>query len=123
MVNANSRFDVQVKRIHEYKRQLLNAMKIIYLYHDLKNNPTMEFTPQTFFFGGKAAPRYFFAKRIIKLINSFNISQYKLCKDINISDANFAKWKKGVLPQFETLLNISQYFNCSLDYLIARSDS
>ena len=64
-----------------------------------------------------------FYERIIKLINSFNISQYKLCKDINISDANFAKWKKGVLPQFETLLNISQYFNCSLDYLIARSDS
>ena len=69
VVDPNSRFDVQVKRIHEYKRQLLNIMKIIYLYSELKANPDKEVTPQTFFFGGKAAPRYYMAKRIIKLIN------------------------------------------------------
>ncbi len=68
-VDPQTRFDVQIKRIHEYKRQLLNVMKIIYLYEELKQNPKMPFTPQTFFFGGKAASRYHLAKRIIKLIN------------------------------------------------------
>ncbi|MBO7219027.1 MAG: glycogen/starch/alpha-glucan phosphorylase [Clostridia bacterium] len=69
VVNPNTRFDVQVKRIHEYKRQLLNVLKIIHLYHELKANPEMEFTPQTYFFGGKAAAKYYHAKRIIRLIN------------------------------------------------------
>lgn len=73
LINPNSRFDVQVKRIHEYKRQLLNALKIIYLYGQLKENPNMNFTPQTFIFGGKAASGYYMAKRIIKLI--YNLSQ------------------------------------------------
>lgn len=68
-VDPDSRFDVQIKRIHEYKRQLMNALKIIHLYRLLKENPEMDFTPQTFFFGGKAAPSYYMAKRIIKLIN------------------------------------------------------
>ena len=68
-INPDSRFDVQVKRIHEYKRQLLNVLKVIHLYGQLKANPDMDFTPQTFIIGGKAAPTYYMAKRIIKLIN------------------------------------------------------
>jgi len=67
-INPYSRFDVQVKRLHEYKRQLMNALKIISLYNDLKANPNMEMTPQTFIFGAKAAPGYYFAKEVIKLI-------------------------------------------------------
>ncbi len=63
-------FDVQVKRIHEYKRQDLNALHIITLYHRLKQNPGLKIPPRAFIFGGKAAPGYFMAKRIIKLINA-----------------------------------------------------
>ncbi|HHP7231427.1 MAG TPA: glycogen/starch/alpha-glucan phosphorylase [Xenococcaceae cyanobacterium] len=70
MVNPDSLFDIQVKRIHEYKRQHLNALYIITLYNRLKQNPDLEITPRTFFFGGKAAPSYYMAKLIIKLINS-----------------------------------------------------
>ncbi len=69
-VDANSLFDIQVKRIHEYKRQLLNVLYIITLYNRIKNNPDLEIQPRTFIFGGKAAPGYFRAKLIIKLINS-----------------------------------------------------
>ena len=67
-IDPNSRFDVQVKRLHEYKRQLLNVLKIISLYHDLKQNPDLDVTPQTFIFGAKAAPSYYTAKEVIKLI-------------------------------------------------------
>jgi starch phosphorylase len=63
-------FDAQVKRIHEYKRQHLNVLYILTLYHRLKNDPSLQITPRTFLFGGKAAPGYFMAKLIIKLISS-----------------------------------------------------
>jgi starch phosphorylase len=63
-------FDVQVKRIHEYKRQHLNILHVITLYNRLKRNPGISITPRAFIFGGKAAPGYFIAKRIIKLINA-----------------------------------------------------
>ncbi len=69
-VDPNSMFDIQVKRIHEYKRQHLMVLYIIYLYLMLKENPKMKIPPRTFIFGGKAAPGYFMAKLIIKLINS-----------------------------------------------------
>ena len=69
-VDPSSMFDVQVKRIHEYKRQHLNVLHILTLYQRLKNDSTSEITPRTFIFGGKAAPGYHMAKLIIKLINS-----------------------------------------------------
>ncbi len=68
MIDPDSLFYVQAKRLHEYKRQLLNALYIISLYNDLKENPDLEMTPKTFIFGAKAAPGYYFAKQIIKLI-------------------------------------------------------
>ncbi len=68
-VDPHSLFDVQVKRMHEYKRQLLNVLHILYRYNQIKANPAMDVPPRTFIFGGKAAPGYAMAKLIIKLIN------------------------------------------------------
>jgi len=69
-VNPESMFDVQIKRFHEYKRQLLNIFHVVTLYNRIKENPKIKMVPRTIIFGGKAAPAYFMAKLIIKLINS-----------------------------------------------------
>ena len=69
-VDPNSIFDIQVKRLHEYKRQLMNILHVMYLYNQLKANPNMDFYPRTFIFGAKAAAGYRTAKKTIKLINS-----------------------------------------------------
>jgi glycogen phosphorylase len=71
-VDPNTIFDCQVKRIHEYKRQLLNALRIVVLYNRLRENPNLEMTPRTFIFAGKAAPAYRLAKLIIKFINNLS---------------------------------------------------
>ncbi|HEU0006409.1 MAG TPA: glycogen/starch/alpha-glucan phosphorylase [Terriglobia bacterium] len=69
-VDPESIFDCQVKRIHEYKRQLLNALRVVVLYNRLRENPDLEMAPRTFFFAGKAAPAYRLAKLIIKFLNN-----------------------------------------------------
>ena len=83
ILNTDAIFDVQVKRLHEYKRQLLNVLHIISLYHKLHDNPNADFAPQTFLFGAKAAPGYHVAKQIIQLINSLaaEIAKDPICKD------------------------------------------
>src|SRR6202790_4108991 len=69
-VDPDSIFDCQIKRIHEYKRQLLNALRIVVVYNRLRENPDTQMVPRTFFFAGKAAPAYHLAKLIIKFINN-----------------------------------------------------
>ncbi|WP_082232245.1 glycogen/starch/alpha-glucan phosphorylase [Halobacillus massiliensis] len=69
-IDPTSIFDVQIKRLHGYKRQLLNALHIMHLYNQLKENPNLSITPRTFIFGAKAAPSYHFAKKVIKLIHT-----------------------------------------------------
>ena len=83
-VDSNSIFDVQVKRLHEYKRQLLNAIHILYLYNRLKNDEEFKksYVPHTFIFGAKAASGYHFAKKVIKLINTIS---YKIDHDPELS--------------------------------------
>jgi glycogen phosphorylase len=70
VVDPNTIFDCHIKRIHEYKRQLLNALRIVVVYNRLRENPAMDMAPRTFFFAGKAAPAYKLAKLIIKFINN-----------------------------------------------------
>src|SRR5262249_20708975 len=70
VVDPDSIFDTQIKRIHEYKRQLLNALHVVVLYNRLRANPKLAVPPRTFFFAGKAAPAYHFAKLVIKFINN-----------------------------------------------------
>jgi starch phosphorylase len=72
-VDTNSIFDVQAKRLHAYKRQLLNVMHIIYLIQKIKKDPSFTMTPRTFIFAAKAAPGYYFAKKVIKLIHSVGV--------------------------------------------------
>ena len=83
VLNTESIFDVQVKRLHEYKRQQLNALNIIAQYNYLKANPNADFVPKTYIFAAKAAPGYYMAKQIIKLI--WNISQ-ELAKDKKLNE-------------------------------------
>lgn len=82
IIDPNTMFDVQVKRLHEYKRQLLNVLHIIDTYLDLKENPSLNILPKTYIFGAKAAPGYDMAKKIIKLIN-FLAKDIKSNKKIN----------------------------------------
>ncbi len=92
-VNPDSIFDCQVKRIHEYKRQLLNALRIVVLYNRLRNNPELTMQPITFFFAGKAAPAYYLAKLIIKFINN-------LAKTIDGDPAVRGRIKVIFLPEY-----------------------
>ena len=74
IVDPNTIFDCHIKRIHEYKRQLLNALRIVVVYNRLRENPGMDIVPRTFFFAGKAAPAYRLAKLIIKFINNLAVT-------------------------------------------------
>ena len=92
-VDVDSIFDCQIKRIHEYKRQLLNALRIVVLYNRLRQTPHLEMAPRTFFFAGKAAPAYQLAKLIIKFINN-------LARTINDDSAMRGRIKVLFLPEY-----------------------
>ncbi|HQF71971.1 MAG TPA: glycogen/starch/alpha-glucan phosphorylase, partial [Promineifilum sp.] len=96
-VDPNSMYDVMVKRLHEYKRQLLKALHIVTLYNRLRDDPTLDLVPRTFIFGAKAAPGYYMAKLIIKLINSIGAT-------INADPLAAGRLKVAFLPNFNVTL-------------------
>jgi glycogen phosphorylase len=96
-VDPDTIFDCQIKRIHEYKRQLLNALRIIVLYDRLRENPNLDMPPRTFFFAGKAAPAYHLAKVIIKFINN-------LAGTIDGDPATRGRLKVVFLPDYNVSL-------------------
>jgi starch phosphorylase len=97
IVDPESIFDCQIKRIHEYKRQLLNALRIVVVYNRLRANPDMQMVPRTFFFAGKAAPAYRLAKLIIKFINN-------LGETIDADPAVRGRIKVVFLPEYNVSL-------------------
>ena len=97
VVDPDTIFDCQIKRIHEYKRQLLNALRIVVLYDRLRENPSLPMPPRTFFFAGKAAPAYQLAKVIIKFINN-------LAQTIDSDPAISGKMKVVFLPEYNVTL-------------------
>lgn len=96
-VDPDSIFDSQVKRIHEYKRQLLNGLRVVVLYNRLREAPHLAMTPRTFFFSGKAAPAYKLAKLIVKFLNS-------LAETINADPAMQGRLKVVFLPEYSVSL-------------------
>jgi starch phosphorylase len=96
-VDPETIFDCQIKRIHEYKRQLLNALRIVVLYNRLRENPKLEMAPRTFFFAGKAAPAYQLAKLIIKFIEN-------LAGTIDADPAMRGRLKVLFLPEYDVSL-------------------
>ena len=96
-VDPDTIFDCQIKRIHEYKRQLLNALRIVVLYNRLRENPKLEMAPRTFFFAGKAAPAYQLAKLIIKFIDN-------LADTIDGDPATRGRLKVLFLPEYDVTL-------------------
>jgi glycogen phosphorylase len=96
-VDPDSIFDCQIKRIHEYKRQLLNALRIIVLYNRLRENPGLDIPPRTFFFAGKAAPAYQLAKLIIKFLNN-------LAGTVDGDPATRGRLKVVFLPDYDVSL-------------------
>src|SRR6266404_1596926 len=97
MVDPDTIFDCQIKRIHEYKRELLNALRIVVVYNRLRENPDTKMVPRTFFFAGKAAPAYHLAKLIIKFINN-------LAATIDADPAVSGRLKIVFLPEYNVSL-------------------
>ncbi len=102
VVDPASMYDVMVKRLHEYKRQLMKALHIISLYNRLTDDPTLDITPRTFIFGAKAAPGYYMAKLIIKLIND-------IAATVNSDPAVGDRLKVVFLPNFNVTLGEQIY--------------
>ena len=96
-LDPDTLFDVQIKRIHEYKRQLLNAIQVVVWYNRLRANPTLDVPPRTFLFAGKAAPAYHLAKLIIKLINDIG-------RVVNADPAIRGKLRVEFLPNYSVTL-------------------